>query len=339
MKEKINYISVLSVISAFAVVILHTNGCFWKYSTDRYWVTANVIESLMYFAVPVFFMISGATLINYRDRYTTKEFFKKRIQKTLIPFLFFSLIGLFYQIYMGNILISDLSFWGVIDAILNVKYNETYWFFISLFSVYLSIPLFAAVPKELRQTIFKYLAGICFVFNTLLPFISTYLPITYPGGLTVRVGSSYLFYILLGNLLHTNDLKKSHRIVLYLLGIAGLLTHMLGTYNLSVAAGVIDKTYKGYTGLPTVLYSAAVFIFVKNLTLPKFLQKIVSMISPYTFSIYLMHWYFIDYAETTLLVDEFSIIWRLFGVIPIAFICIGIAALIRKIPYGSKLIP
>jgi hypothetical protein len=33
-KEKFNYITVLSVISAISVIILHTNGCFWTFSTE-----------------------------------------------------------------------------------------------------------------------------------------------------------------------------------------------------------------------------------------------------------------------------------------------------------------
>ena len=53
------------------------NGCFWQFSYDRYWITANIIECICYFAVPIFFMISGATLLNYRKRYTTAVFFKK----------------------------------------------------------------------------------------------------------------------------------------------------------------------------------------------------------------------------------------------------------------------
>lgn len=339
MKEKTNYLSLLSVISALAVVILHTNGCFWKYSSERYWFTANIIECVMYFAVPVFFMISGATLIEYRKRYSTKEFFQKRIRKTLIPFLCFSIIGLFYQLYMGYIQVSDLNFWTVIDGILNVKYNETYWFFISLFSVYLCIPILAGISDEIRQTTFKYLAIVCFLFNTVLPYIFFYLPVQYPGGLTVRIGSSYLFYIIVGYLLHTNDFTKKQRIIIYFLGILGLFTHMYGTYHLSTAAGTIIKTYKGYTNLPTVLYSVAVFVLAKNLSLPKWLYKAVNFLAPYTFSIYLLHWYFIDYAETTLLVNEYSILWRLCGFLPIALICIGITALIRKIPFGSKVLP
>lgn len=61
------YLTLLNVLSAFSVVFLHTNGCFLHFSTERYWFTANIIESIFYFAVPVFFMISGATLIIEND--------------------------------------------------------------------------------------------------------------------------------------------------------------------------------------------------------------------------------------------------------------------------------
>lgn len=86
MKKKI-YIQILGVIACLAVVAMHVNGCFWQFSYDRYWITANIIECICYFAVPIFFMISGATLLNYRKRYTTAVFFKKRFGKTLVPFL------------------------------------------------------------------------------------------------------------------------------------------------------------------------------------------------------------------------------------------------------------
>jgi len=75
------YINVLAVVSALAVVFLHANGCFWKFSYENYWFSANIIESLFYFAVPCFFMISGATLLDYNERYDTKIYFVKRVKK------------------------------------------------------------------------------------------------------------------------------------------------------------------------------------------------------------------------------------------------------------------
>ena len=56
------YLTLLSVLSAVAVVYLHTNTCFWDFRNEPYWFSANIIESVFYFAVPIFFMISGATL-------------------------------------------------------------------------------------------------------------------------------------------------------------------------------------------------------------------------------------------------------------------------------------
>lgn len=52
--KRIEYIDLANVIATFAVVFLHANSCFWDFSKERYWLTANVIESLFIFAVPVF---------------------------------------------------------------------------------------------------------------------------------------------------------------------------------------------------------------------------------------------------------------------------------------------
>ena len=167
--KAINYISVLSVIAAISVVILHTNGAFWQFSTERYWFTANIIECIFYFAVPVFFMISGATLIDYRERYDTKTFFKKRISKTLIPFICWSIIALVYQIYgHKSIDINTLDIKTIYNGIVNTSYCGVYWFFPSLFCVYLCIPIFSAIEKSKRKEVFTYLFICGFIFNNLL---------------------------------------------------------------------------------------------------------------------------------------------------------------------------
>lgn len=133
MKRKV-YIQILGVLSCLAVVALHTNGCFWDFSYDRYWLTANVIENICYFAVPIFFMISGATLMDYRKRYSTAEFFKKRFWKTVIPFLIWSVFGILWTYFNYGIHPS-----GILDTIQSIgmtKYVNIYWFFPALFSVY-----------------------------------------------------------------------------------------------------------------------------------------------------------------------------------------------------------
>lgn len=72
MVNKILYIDVLIVLSCISVVLLHANGIFWLHPNGALWISSNIIESVFYFAVPVFFMISGLTLIDYNKRYSTK---------------------------------------------------------------------------------------------------------------------------------------------------------------------------------------------------------------------------------------------------------------------------
>ena len=90
---RVAYISVVNVISAIAVVIMHANVSFWLECKTPFWPASNVIESLFYFAVPVFYMLSGATLIDYRDRCTTKEYFIRRFKKAVIPFMVWCVVG------------------------------------------------------------------------------------------------------------------------------------------------------------------------------------------------------------------------------------------------------
>ena len=342
-REKTAYLSLLSVLSAVAVVFLHTNGCFWTFSTGRYWATANIIESVFYFAVPVFFMISGATLLDYRERYNTRQFFAKRASKTVVPFLFWSLVGLVLALTVyRTVSWKDVSLWFVLDGLLNTRFVSVYWFFIPLFCVYAAIPLFGAVPKERRQSVFTYLAIVCFAVNSLLPFLVSVfgLPVRY--SVRVDVGASYLLYILLGYLLNEVEWKRPLRYTLYGAAVAGLLLHMVGTYILSMQSGSVISTYKGYVAPPTVLYAMGLFVFFRQ-TGPRlmrgFVGKLVNALQGYTFAIYLLHMILLPLLRKLFAFNTFSIVYRLgmpFVVIPL---CILLTWLVRKVPVLRRVLP
>lgn len=346
-KNHTYYLSLLSVISSIAVVYLHANGCFWKFSTERYWLSANVIESIFYFAVPIFFMIPGATLLNFYERYSLKEYFKKRIAKTLIPYLVFSIIGLLLKLFVVKVVpLSNLSVKYVITGLLNGSHVSVYWFFPVLFCVYLCIPLLAAVEKEKRKAVFSYLAVACFVLNITIPYILNTFHLDFQIPYTISVGSGYLFYVIIGYLLHEYDLKGPLRICVYALALAALIAHIVGTYFGSYAAGEVVKTFKGYTNLPCVLYSIGIFLLVKNLVNKKkekdslsFPEKAVRFLSSYTFSIYMIHYFLLQFMILIMHLNYKSILFRLLGPIPVIAISILITFVLRKIPVLRRIVP
>jgi len=66
MKEK--YITVLNVIACMFVILLHTLT--YGFNKDYNFTVERVIRGIAYCAVPIFIMITGATLIDKLEPHT-----------------------------------------------------------------------------------------------------------------------------------------------------------------------------------------------------------------------------------------------------------------------------
>lgn len=337
------YLTLASVVAAISVITLHTNGCFWDFSTDHYWFTANIVECVFYFAVNVFFMITGATLLDFLDKYTIREFFAKRIKKTLIPFIVWTLLGIVYRIVIAkNILFSDITLRFIFDGLTKFNIVNLYWFFGPLFCVYLSIPLFAAVPSNKRNLIYSYVAILSLVLNVLIPFLNNVFEWNISCPLSVSVGSGYLLFVVSGYLLSHNELGIKVRITSYILALAGLLIHIVGTYRLSIAEGQINGLYKGYVNIPAFFYAVGVFVLIRyfsNLVRNDLFWKIVNFIGRYTFPMYLMQWFILDMISRFTHINTYSLYYRLGAPIPIAIVIILVTMVLRKIPLIRNIVP
>jgi len=323
----------IQVICSYAVISLHTNGKFWTFSaTERYWMTANIIECIFYFAVPIFFMITGITLIDYQDKYSLKEYFKKRILKTVFPYIAWSFIGIAYLYISGQIELITLRY--IINGLLTGNIISVYWFFPVLFCVYLSLPFFAAIDKSKRKWVFEYLFVVAFFVNILIPFIINIIGINIHWPYSLEVVSGYLIWIVTGVLLYKYPLKKNIKYIIICFGILGLFMHIIGTYRLSMAAGSIVQTYKGYNNLPCFFYVLGIFIILtemaKKIMKIKILRKVINFLGNYTFSFYLMHWYIMDILKNMLNVDTRAIVWRLGAPVIIEIIVIIITYITRQ---------
>lgn len=341
-KKEDEILTFLQVICAYAVVTLHTNGEFWNFSSiEKYWLTANVIESIFYFAVPIFFMITGITLINYQDRYSTKEYFKKRISKTVIPYIAWSIIGIFAMYSYGGIESITLKY--IVNGLLSGNIIGVYWFFPVLFCIYLSLPLFAAVDKTKRKWVFEYLFVSALFINALIPFIKNVSGMDISWPYSVGVVSGNLIWIVAGVLLYWYPPEKKLKCLIVCLGIVGLLVHVIGTYKLSMAAGSIVQTFKGYSNLPSILYAMGAFIVLteigKKVMKNEVLQKVINFLGKYTFALYLMHWYVMKILSIILNADTKSIIWRLGAPVIIEIIVIVLTYVLRHIPLVNRIVP
>lgn len=348
-KKYILYFDLLNIFACFAVVALHVNGAVHTFAKTRNWVSCMFIEALFYFAVPVFFMLTGATLMNYRKRYDTGAFFKKRIFKTFVPFMIWSIIGICWSIfYTKGMKISDINTPAkFISAVINCKGMGIYWFFPALFSVYLTIPLFSLVDEDKRigkKGIFTYLILVYIALNVLLPFVCRLTGIQWNSALNAVSCGGYVVWFLIGYLLANTDINKKFRILIYILGLIGFFMYFYLTVQNSFKTGKFDKTYAGYMNIPAMLMGTAVYVFFKYgkwnfIDKHEKAVRFVRNLSSASFGVYLIHYYLKDFSIRHFGIDPRSTLYRIVGTFIIYGLSVIIVRGIQKIPVIRKMVP
>lgn len=339
-KEIFTYISFLTVISAIAVIILH--GSIYRFdgaNPSNYWFISNFIMCFFFFAVPIFYMISGATLINYSERYDTKVYFLKRAKKVLIPFIFWLIFFALFRIYFMHIPVNE----NILLFIYNDGINgNLYWFFIPLFAIYLVIPLLNSIPKNKRIGLFTFYSVLIFIFFSILPALINVFTIPIVIRQEFFFISGFFIYPLLGYILNEIDLSKKYRIIFYVLGILGFLGMFVPTQLFYDATGQSTYLFKSYTYPTTVLYSIAVWIFIKEICkydFTKKFNKIVDFIKPYTFGLYLIHYYLFISITYYLKLNNQSFLYSIASPIIVFALSMIILIILKKIPYVRNIVP
>lgn len=335
-----NYISILNVLACIGVVILHTFET--GYTSDANFVFEVLIRAIAYCAVPLFFMITGATLIDYRERYDTKTFFKKRLLKVIIPLIIWSIIYFIINFFKGKFSINDLSFKFVFEYFFLVKTNPIFWFFVVIIGIYLAIPVISLIPQESRRKAFLYIIIITFVFNQFLPDLLYHLNLNYNYDLKFPLTySGWISFIFIGYYIDKYEIVKKHRVIIYVLGIIGFLTMVVPTIFISYHKNESCSWFDEYYDAPCVLYSASVFLFFKSkINNNQIVTKIMpffNFVAPTTLGIYVLHIAIRDFLRYFYTYSYFGM--NLVLTLSILTICFIVVKIVQKIPGLRHIFP
>lgn len=333
------YYDILNILACISVVYMHSNGIVHTYSDTSAWRQSMFVESVCYWAVPVFFMLSGATLLNYQERYTTKIYLKRRLVRVGIPFIAWSIISLIWKCYSGTLIVKR-SAREIISLIFNSEIENVYWFFIPLFSIYLSIPVLAKIRQERKMLKYMLICGI--TTYSILPTICALMGIKYNNNFLFPLAGGYIIYVILGYYISTMDIERRKRYCIYILGIFCLALRYCSTVVLS-EEGELYTMFWGYTNFPAVGLSLSVFVLFKYIDWARYINKekvkrLIISISASSFGIYLIHMFVLneiwEYGVT-----GYSLKWRVLGAPLVYIFCLGVIQVIKRIPVLNKLVP
>lgn len=330
-KNRIAYYDVLNVVSCISVVCLHCNGYVHYFIKDDWWWFRVLIEVICYFAVPVFFMLSGATLLNYRERYSTTAFYKKRFLRTLIPFLFWGC--LFYGLYLVNHFNEKIQ-WTVVFknfAEGNIPYTA-FWFFVPLFLLYIFMPFLSLMVTNMSKRLLMYLCILLIFFQSLLPTIYTLLGVNISMSLPI---AGYFVFALLGYYISISRIEYNN-VFYWVVSILAIVVMIIRYILIYLSEEKVSSLFT-YFGLYSIL--PAIFVF---LTAKRYIQNIEvspkwAFLSKKSLGVYVIHMFIISIL---LKIINNHTPWIVIFLIPFVYsISITITSLFQKNKYCSYLFP
>ena len=334
---------ILTIIACLMVVFFHCNMLFYDYSDTFSWKTSAIERCIVYSAIPIFFMLTGAKLMEYRKRYSTKEFAKKRLIRVGIPFVFWNLFYVIFNIFKNKSLVAG-SVKEFISMFLNSEFQNRYWFFWPLFAIYASIPVISLVleAKNHRKYLW-YSVYLGFAIAWVMNPVCFLLGINTNSYINLPIVDGFVIYVIFGYLISTEEWSKTKRIILYFSALISGVFAVIYTISASKTAGATVQTMVSYHFFPSGLTGAAIFVFIKHAKIDFITKsekniKFVRNVSECCMGVWLTHSMGIYVLSGLTRIDTDSYLWRFGGAIAVFVLCVIGVKIAKKIPFIKYLV-
>ncbi|MBQ9610925.1 MAG: acyltransferase family protein [Lachnospiraceae bacterium] len=346
MSEHNKHIFYLSYIRAFAcvaIVFLHTYTMEAMYyrseiNPDSYAIT-NCVAYMMMWAVPCFVMVTGALLLNPDKDIPLKKLYGRYILRIIITLLLFTTVFTISDIIYNK---EKLNIFAVIKRT-GYKFftNSSWahmWYLYLMIGLYVLLPVFRALVKELDTKNLYCLLIAYFVFNSVIPLINQFADIKL--GFYITTNSIFPFYLIMGYMINNNLIKIDTKLSALLFAVGEALIIILSILGIKNNNADIVSLLGNYSFVPVCITSIGAFGFFRNIKINK-PNKFILTVDKLSFGIYLVHLGFLRYGIKSELINPYKYGGNLF-IIVIVLIVFGLSFvlsyLLRLIPGIKKLL-
>jgi surface polysaccharide O-acyltransferase-like enzyme len=341
-KDRILYIDILRIISILAVITIHVSSSFFK-NINVDWVIANLYDSISRWSVPVMVMVSGLLLLDPQKEYPIKIFFKKRLNKVLIPLIFW---GIVYTIWKYQTLIiagQPLPIILILKSFIDGTIFYHLWFIYMIIGLYISTPILRIFTKNANRNDMKYFLLVWFLSSNI---IDLFMKRIHVGSLIdLHLFTGFAGYFILGHYLKDLEYDKKCKISLpHVLFLSGFLITFVCTHIISINKGVFDGIFYNYFAINVMMMSIGVFLLVKEIDWSNTIKNIslknfILDVGPLAFGIYLIHALILQWLKSLIEIELNPIIDIPITVILVASISYILIKIMKKLPLIEKAVP
>lgn len=281
------YGDAIRIFATILVVILHGIGLFiYSYNDTANWWVLNIIDSFTRIAVPLFLCLSGALLLRQEKQESITVFYKKRMNKLLLPLLVWSI---FYYLFSLKFDFHSINPGVFAHSFLQgtIYYHLPFVYY--LLGIYLVMPLMRVFIRSAKKYEIELFLAIWF-FSQIIQFGFSFFGVALFGKLFQIVG--LIGYPIMGYYISTYR-NKSKRLIVFLLSM-WFFTAII-TYYLSSLTRTLNETFYQYEAPNVIIMSFVVFSWFTNFDWTKLIEsskrfeKFFTRTSDLSLSIYFIH--------------------------------------------------
>ena len=286
-KENINnsmiWLNDMRILAALAIIVIHVTQFFIKIPTTTdspSWWIANFYLSLSSWGVPVFVMISGALLLSPNKTYATMSiFYKKRINRLLLPLAFWTIFYLFWSFFKSQVTDVPFNFNTIFFNLLNGEPYYHMWYLYMVFGLYLVTPYLRKLVKHST----KYELLILSMILMLMSIISVYTGADSQKSIIfIQKFPYYLGYFIAGHIILNSKLEIATKYLIFLFIFFTFLT-AIGKYYFQI------NFYNNFS-ITIILTSMTLMFLIKKIhhTIP-INPELRKQLASFSLGAYLIH--------------------------------------------------
>lgn len=304
--KRIFYYDALRAMAIIGIVFCHVSNLFVAQGINRpdFYIAA-FFDCFRDFSIPIFIMLSGALLINRRD--SLNDFFKKRLSRIFIPFVFWAFLYIIYSdrmIYHGFYLDKAIDiFFGTSGTI-----GVAFWFIWMIVVVYFLIFIINQIIAMGCRRVEGFDSKFIFLLTVLSVIFIALSDFDFINPMSSKINYflSFITYIIIGYFIANNDyvgskLGPKKMVAITLVLSVGFYFYYI--FGFVVPMSIVENrfVFMNYFNLLLLMMSVSIFLLFKYLSKIQFGEKIekgnfgslITVISQYSFGIYLCHYLFL----------------------------------------------
>lgn len=288
--ERLYWLDALKAMAAFGVVMTHIASINWQASVPPSfdWFTASVYEIATRFAVPVFFMASGAFLLNPNKVITINKIYKRLVPHALFATITASVLFVLLESYYSG--------WTGWRSFLHRTIDGPYfiWYMWVLIGLYALTPILRVIASGKKLLTYTLILLGVFVIGK-----ATVLSMAPESDIAALANNFIIFspdmegifYYLMGAWLVSHRLSKQFNRVIICGGFTCLVV-AIGLNYIDACNGSPDLYYVARNNLLIAFFSIGFFQLIRTSVCFQKKNPLVAFLVKYALYIYLIHPFF-----------------------------------------------